>query len=78
MVRHMNAVTSAGVVESVRMGSLTPAERVGLADEIGSLQVGRRADVLVLSPQLAVERVFISGTEFTADRPSSAPKRQDG
>ncbi len=61
MVRTMHAATSAGVVHAVRMGSLTPAERVGMAGEIGSLQPGRRADVLVLDPELRVQRVCIGG-----------------
>lgn len=64
MVRNMHAMTSAGVVNAVRMGSLTPAERVGMNREIGSLQPGRRADVLVLDRELRVQRVFVRGTEF--------------
>jgi cytosine/adenosine deaminase-related metal-dependent hydrolase len=53
-----------GVVVSVRMASLTPAERAGIADEVGSLEAGKRADALLLSPELAVERVFIGGVEL--------------
>lgn len=64
MVRNMHRLTSAGIVNAVRMGSLTPAERVGLHDEIGSLARGKRADVLVLSRDLRVRRVFVGGTEF--------------
>ncbi len=64
MVRNMNAMTSAREVDVVRMASLTPAERVGLDGEIGSLAVGKRADVLVLGPALEVRRVFIGGEEF--------------
>ena len=66
MVRVMKEQTSAGIVAAVRMGSLTPAERVGLDPSIGSLAVGKRADVLVLDPALGVRRVFIGGTEFNA------------
>ena len=64
MVRNMHAQTSAGVVNAVRMGSLTPAERVGMGKEIGSLARGKRADVLVLSRELHVRRVFVGGEEF--------------
>jgi N-acetylglucosamine-6-phosphate deacetylase len=46
------------------MASLTPAERVGMADEIGSLEPGKRADIVVLDSALAVRRVFIGGEEF--------------
>jgi len=65
MVRNMTRMTSASLCEAVRIGSLTPAERVGMEREIGSLEVGKRADVLVLSKELGVKRVFIGGVEFT-------------
>ncbi|BCS35038.1 N-acetylglucosamine-6-phosphate deacetylase [Luteitalea sp. TBR-22] len=61
MVRTMAAATKAPLWDVVRMASLTPAERTGLADEIGSLAPGKRADVLVLSPRLKVRQVVIGG-----------------
>ena len=64
MVRNMKTATSCGVVDAVRMGSLTPAERVGLEAEIGSLAAGKRADILYLDTDLNVQRVFIGGREF--------------
>jgi N-acetylglucosamine-6-phosphate deacetylase len=66
MVRNMKTATSCGVVDAVRMGSLTPAERVGLEAEIGSIAAGKRADILCLDTALNVERVFIGGREFGA------------
>jgi N-acetylglucosamine-6-phosphate deacetylase len=74
MVRHMNAVTTCGVAGAVRMGSLTPAQRVGMHSDIGSLESGKRADILCLSDQLEVKRVFIGGREFTSEQmpPASA------
>ena len=68
MVRNMKELTSAGVVNAVRMGSLTPAELTGLAGEVGSVQTGKRADLLVLDRELNVKRVFIGGAEFTSGR----------
>jgi N-acetylglucosamine-6-phosphate deacetylase len=64
MVRHMATLTSAGVAKAVRMASLTPAERAGIDDETGSLERGKRADVLVLDRELGVRRVFIGGEAF--------------
>ena len=64
MVRNMKNQTSATVADAVRMGSLTPAERTGIATEVGSLEAGKRADVLVLSPEMKVQRVFVGGAEF--------------
>lgn len=64
MVRNFHTMTGVGLAETVRMASLTPAERVGMDGEIGSLARGKRADVLLLDGDLAVRRVFIGGREF--------------
>ncbi|MEY4941282.1 MAG: hypothetical protein RIQ93_3017 [Verrucomicrobiota bacterium] len=69
MVRHMKEQTSAGVAAAVRMGSLTPAERVGFQKSVGSLEVGKKADVLVLDKTLRVKRVYIGGVEFNGPQP---------
>ncbi len=64
MVQTMVGATSASLAEAVRIASLTPAERTGIADEVGSLEPGKRADVIVLSRELDVERVFLAGEEL--------------
>ena len=64
MVRNMKKMTRATVAETIRMASLTPAERAGVAREVGSLTPDKQADVLVLSKQLRVQRLFIAGQEF--------------
>lgn len=63
MVRHMRKVTRAPLWEIIRMASLTPAERTGIARGTGSLEAGKRADLLVLNRKLEVRRVFIGGRE---------------
>lgn len=63
MVRHMKSATTASLPEVIRMASLTPAERAGVAREVGSLTPGKRADVLVLNQRLKVKRVFLAGAE---------------
>lgn len=68
MVRHMVKSTSAPLHEVIRMASLTPAERAGIDDEVGSLAHGKRADVLVLTKALAVRRVFVGGVEFNGSQ----------
>ena len=61
MVRQMKKATSASLPEVVRMASLTPAQRTGIADERGSVAVGKRADLVVLNRRLQVEKVLIDG-----------------
>ena len=61
MVRHMKASTSASLPDIIRMASLTPAERTGIARQTGSLEAGKRADLLVLDSKLAVQKVVVRG-----------------
>jgi N-acetylglucosamine-6-phosphate deacetylase len=46
---------------AVAMASATPARVLGLADELGALEAGLRADLVVLSPDLQVKRVMRAG-----------------
>ena len=61
MVRHMKRSTSASLSQVIRMASLTPAERTGIADRTGSLDVGKQADILVMDEDLNVVDVFAGG-----------------
>ena len=67
MVRNMFKNTSASLPEAVRMGSLTPARRVGMDSQIGSLEAGKQADFLILDEDLKVRQVFIAGEALSAD-----------
>lgn len=51
------------IFDAVRMGTLTPASIIGEEKNVGSLEVGKRADVCVLDEKFAVKKVFISGQE---------------
>lgn len=61
MVRHMHRQVGLDLPTAVRMATLTPATIVGLQDEIGSLAVGKRADLLLLDAELNVARVVLDG-----------------
>jgi N-acetylglucosamine-6-phosphate deacetylase len=67
MVRHFRRATTAALEDIVRMASLTPAERVGIHRRTGSIDVGKQADLLVLSPDLDVQRVFLRGKEVDVE-----------
>jgi imidazolonepropionase-like amidohydrolase len=43
------------------MASLTPAERAGVARSVGSLEVGKLADVLIFDAKMRLKRVFVHG-----------------
>ncbi|WP_433298678.1 N-acetylglucosamine-6-phosphate deacetylase [Actinoplanes sp. CA-030573] len=58
-----NAV-AAGITlrDAVAMASTTPARVLGLDDEVGALEAGLRADLVVLDAELTVKRVMRAGT----------------
>jgi N-acetylglucosamine-6-phosphate deacetylase len=62
MVRHMHQIVGFDLPTAVRMATLTPARILGLEDEIGSIEVGKRADLVLLDENLAVQRVWREGT----------------
>jgi len=43
------------------MASLTPARIVGMDHEIGSLEVGKRADLVLTDAELNVRAVYVGG-----------------
>ena len=46
------------------MATLTPAKIAGQDKNLGSLEKGKLADILVLDQDLSVKRVFIEGNEI--------------
>jgi N-acetylglucosamine-6-phosphate deacetylase len=67
----LKSVPEAGLPEVIRMATLTPARILGRDAELGSLELGKRADLLVLDHELQVRRVFVDGVELDLWRPSS-------
>ena len=61
MVRHMHKVAGVDLPTAVRMASLTPARILGVDAELGSLEVGKRADVVLLGTDLGVRLVWAGG-----------------
>ena len=58
-----NYRTFAGVSfeDAVYAATMAPAVEVGLTDEIGSLEPGKRADLLILGDYLTIDRVMVGG-----------------
>lgn len=60
-VRTMLNATAAPIPDVIRMATLTPARILGIDRETGSLEVGKRADFVVLTEDFQVERVYVGG-----------------
>ncbi|MCH1495684.1 MAG: amidohydrolase family protein, partial [Rubripirellula sp.] len=64
MVRTMLNQTQVPLADVIRMATLTPAERVKMDGQIGSLEVGKVADLLVLDQEFNIEKVYLGGQEI--------------
>jgi N-acetylglucosamine-6-phosphate deacetylase len=58
MVRVFTELTGIPLWQAVRMASLTPAEIAGVADEIGSLAPGKRADIAIFDAKVNVRGIY--------------------
>jgi N-acetylglucosamine-6-phosphate deacetylase len=65
MVRTFHELTGAPLWQVVRMASLTPARIAGRESDLGSLEAGKHADVLVLDRALNIQHVLVGGVELT-------------
>ena len=61
MVRHMHQTVGIELHTVIRMATLTPAKILGIDHALGSLVVGKRADLVLLDEQLEVRRVWLNG-----------------
>lgn len=62
-VRTMHRSAGVSLPEAVRMASLTPARVLGIDAEVGSLEAGKRADLVVLDADLEVRQVYVGGVQ---------------
>lgn len=60
-VRNMMSHTGVSLPEAVRMASLVPAALLGLEHDRGSIEKGKRADIVVFSEEMDVRRVMLAG-----------------
>jgi N-acetylglucosamine-6-phosphate deacetylase len=78
-VRTMHRLAGVPLVDAIRMASLTPARIAGVDDRLGSLAVGKIADLVVLDESLNVDAVWVAGEKvFDAARARSASKEGPG
>jgi N-acetylglucosamine-6-phosphate deacetylase len=64
-VRTFLRLTGVPLPEVVRMASLTPARIIGREKEIGSIEPGKRADLIVLDKDVEVRLVVVGGRTVT-------------
>lgn len=63
-VRTIHRKASVPLPEAVRMASLTPARILGIEKDVGSIEVGKRADLVVMDAELNVKQVYVGGNRI--------------
>lgn len=60
-VRNVMTHSGYGLCHAIRMASLTPAEAVGISHEVGSLKVGKKANLMIIDDTVKIKRVILEG-----------------
>ena len=61
--RNLMAHTGCGLCQAIRMASLNPARLLGMDTEIGSLEVGKKANLILIDDMVRIEKMFFEGEE---------------
>jgi len=60
-VRNVGRFSGAPLQQCLQMATLTPARSIGVANRKGSLEPGKDADVVILTPDLTVAKTMVMG-----------------
>ena len=61
MIKVMRDVVRVPLEDAVKMASLTPARILGVDDKLGSIEVGKQGDIVLLDEELNVEKTIVGG-----------------
>ena len=60
-VKNCMTHTPYGLAHAISMATINPARMLGLDDEIGSLEPGKKANIIIIDDEVNVEKVFLEG-----------------
>ena len=53
--------TGYGLCHAIRMATLNPAQLLGIDDKVGSIEPGKKANLIIIDDMVNVEKVFLEG-----------------
>ena len=59
--RNIMTHTNCGIAQAFLMASRNPARSIGMDDEIGTIEAGKRADLVFVDDMFHVQKVMLSG-----------------
>ena len=66
-VRNLMKHTAYGLCHAVQMGSLNAARMLGIDDEVGSLEAGKKANILLMDDMVNIKRIYFEGEPVVED-----------
>ena len=65
--RNLMAHSGYGLCHAIRMASLNPARILGIDDQVGSLEPGKKANLILIDDMIHVDSVFLDGNLVAKD-----------
>ena len=65
--RNLMSHTGYGLCHAIRMATANPAKMLGIYDTVGTLDIGKRANLLIIDDEVRIEKVFLDG-ELMVDK----------
>ena len=60
-VRNMMTHTGYGICHAIRMATINPARAVGIENEVGSLEKGKKSNLIIMDDMINIKKVFLEG-----------------
>lgn len=65
--RNLMAHSGYGICHAIRMATLNPAKLLGIDDQVGSLEPGKKANLMIMDDMIHVDSVFLNGALVVKD-----------
>ena len=65
--RNLMTHSGYGLCHAIRMATLNPARLLGIEDEVGSLEVGKKANLILIDDAIRVNTVILEGETAVRD-----------
>ena len=66
-VRNLMEHTAYGLCHAIRLATMNPARLLGIDDEVGSLEAGKRANILLIDDMVRIHAVYLNGELVVED-----------
>lgn len=60
-IKNVLSATDLTINQVINLATLNPAKVIGLDQEIGSIAIGKKADLVILSDRFEIEKTFVNG-----------------